>query len=130
MKKCPRCDRTYSESETFCEDDGNALIGADPAFVGSSGGGNATECPVCGGKAEPGEIICNFCGARLSPETPAPAPPPQQNQGFGQRQTSVPDEPPADVPQRFTGQMPEQDVEEESGGGYLRTAGYVVAALI
>jgi TonB family protein len=23
------------------------------------------ECPVCGGKAEPGEVICNFCGARL-----------------------------------------------------------------
>ncbi len=23
------------------------------------------ECPVCGGKAEPGEVMCNFCGARL-----------------------------------------------------------------
>jgi TonB family protein len=23
------------------------------------------ECTVCGGKAEPGELMCNFCGARL-----------------------------------------------------------------
>jgi len=38
------------------------------------------ECSVCGGKAEPGELMCNFCGARLpvsegaaSAGDPAPA---------------------------------------------------------
>ena len=73
MKRCPSCDKTYPDSETFCETDGTALVGADPAFVQGAAGG--VECPVCGGKAEPGEVICNFCGARLSGEGAPSAPP-------------------------------------------------------
>src|SRR5580698_9884690 len=63
MKTCPRCNRTYPDSENFCEADSSPLI-STPAFTQQSASG-AMECPVCGGKAEPGEIICNFCGARL-----------------------------------------------------------------
>ena len=79
MKRCPRCDKTYPDSETFCEADGTALVSAGPAFsesAGNPGGGGAgdvIECPVCGGKAQPGELICNFCGARLGTESPAQA---------------------------------------------------------
>src|SRR5258705_8496908 len=71
MKRCPRCDKTYPDSETFCEADGTALVSAGPAFSESAGNpagggaGEVIECPVCGGRAEPGELICNFCGARL-----------------------------------------------------------------
>ncbi|HLW69541.1 MAG TPA: TonB family protein [Candidatus Binataceae bacterium] len=76
MKSCPRCGKSYPDSETFCEADGTALT------IGPAGGGRATtvmtgaeavgsegvECPVCGGKAQPGEVICNFCGTRLAPD--------------------------------------------------------------
>jgi len=33
------------------------------------------ECPVCGGKALPGEVRCNYCGARLRAEGSEPAEP-------------------------------------------------------
>ena len=75
MNRCPRCERTYPDSETFCDADGTALVQAGPAFVEaagrSSGEGEQIECPVCGGKAQPGELICNFCGARLGVESAA-----------------------------------------------------------
>src|ERR1700689_81512 len=82
MNRCPRCQRTYPDSEKFCDADGTALVpAAAPAFVEaaeSASGEGQIECPVCGGKAQPGELICNFCGARLGVEsaaetyTPAP----------------------------------------------------------
>jgi BON domain len=81
MKRCPRCDRSYPDSEAFCETDGSALVDAAPAFVEHGAGrqrpatadrGGAVECPVCGGKAEPGELICNFCGTRLAQEETPP----------------------------------------------------------
>jgi len=77
MKKCPRCEKTFPDSETFCEADGTALVPAGPAFAegaaatGAIAGGEQIECPVCGGKAQPGELICNFCGARLGVESAA-----------------------------------------------------------
>jgi TonB family protein len=68
MKTCPRCARSYPDAESFCEADGTALVAA----AGAAGTAKMVdadeqpiECPVCGGKAEPGEVICNFCGARL-----------------------------------------------------------------
>ena len=70
MKRCPSCDKTYPDSETFCETDGTALVGANPAFV--QGGAGGVECPVCGGKAEPGEIICNFCTSDCPARAPHP----------------------------------------------------------
>ena len=74
MKRCPRCEKTYPDSETFCEADGTALVQAGPAFAEGAGAGDEgaqVECPVCGGKAQPGELICNFCGARLGVESAA-----------------------------------------------------------
>ncbi|HVA81443.1 MAG TPA: BON domain-containing protein [Candidatus Binataceae bacterium] len=139
MKKCPSCDRTYPDSETFCETDGTALVGADPAFV--HGGAGGAECPVCGGKAEPGEVICNFCGARLSQDTPS-SPPPRKSR------PSEPARPAAQRPSpgrdrtmvssplsgQFTARMPEQapDQEDATGGvgGILRLIAYIAAALI
>ncbi|HUY26362.1 MAG TPA: BON domain-containing protein [Candidatus Binataceae bacterium] len=141
MKKCPSCDRTYPDSETFCETDGTALVGADPAFVrGGAGGG---ECPVCGGKAEPGEVICNFCGARLSPDTPSSAPPRDsrpsesarpaaQRPTPGRDRTVISSEPPRSG--QFTTRMPVQEPDEENETGgvgrILRLIAYIVAALI
>ena len=68
MKTCPRCARSYPDAESFCEVDGTALVAASGA-AGTTKMVDAPEepieCPVCGGKAEPGELMCNFCGARL-----------------------------------------------------------------
>ena len=76
MKTCPRCNRTYPDSENFCEADSSPLV-SEPAFTRQE---QPRECPVCGGKAEPGEIICNFCGARLDQsQAGAPPPPPPQS---------------------------------------------------
>src|SRR5882762_3699472 len=140
MKRCPRCDKTYPDSETFCELDGTALVGSGPAFA--AGTGRATiamptgdaaetpiECPVCGGKAQPGELICNFCGARLGAEPPSgsPAfitqPPPSSTR----RVTPSPAQP--NQSGRFTGRMP-QDEESEEGRSGLTVAAYVLAAIV
>ncbi len=135
MKRCPSCDKTYPDSETFCETDGTALVGTDPAFVGATRSGGGIECPVCGGKAEPGEVICNFCGARLTNE-PAAAP-------SATRRT--PSEPSSPQPTRLSSSGPgpaqsgytqrvtsEHEPYEDGGGGggFLRGLAYVVAALI
>ena len=75
MKNCPHCGRSYPDSDTFCEADGSKLAehgaaSAPAAAAGpSSTGGHAIECPTCGGRAEPGELICNFCGTRLGGES-------------------------------------------------------------
>src|SRR5579863_10068215 len=76
MKSCPRCGKEYPDSESFCETDGTALVAVGDAnpSAAESGDDNESaappsasviECPVCGGKAQPGEVICNFCGTRL-----------------------------------------------------------------
>src|SRR5579863_212418 len=75
MKTCPRCGKEYPDSESFCETDGTALVAVGDAnpSAAESGDDNESaapsasviECPVCGGKAQPGEVICNFCGTRL-----------------------------------------------------------------
>jgi TonB family protein len=136
MKKCPRCDRTFPDSETFCEADGTALVKAGPAFSESAArpvpGGESdavVECPVCGGKAQSGELICNFCGARLGVESPAiqfAAPPPASSPP---RTTKVARDPSSSM--RFTGKMPDsQDEEEESGRGMFGVLGYLLAAIV
>src|SRR5690349_1599024 len=128
MKKCPRCDRTYPDSESFYEADGSALAPATPAFVESAG--DKRECPVCGGKAEPGEVICNFCGARLEDGGQASPPPPS-----GPTRVAPPPPPPPSSLRSGATQVhtPAPDTappEEEEGGGFLGTIGYVVAAVI
>src|SRR5713101_3991869 len=133
MKRCPRCDKTYPDSETFCEVDGTALVSAGPAFsesAGNPGGaaGEVVECPVCGGKAQPGELICNFCGARLGVESLAqtytPPPPPSATAPRG---TRVARDPSSSM--RFTGKMPEGH-DEKAGRGMLAVLGYVLAAVV
>jgi hypothetical protein len=87
MKSCPQCARSYPDTETFCEDDGTkleisgaaagratTLMAEDETAAQTSA--SAVECPVCGGKAQPGELICNFCGTRLAPDAAAGAPGP------------------------------------------------------
>jgi hypothetical protein len=66
MKTCPRCNKSYPDSEKFCAIDGSALDAGASAVGGGSEQG--VDCPSCGGRAQPGETICNFCGARLKPE--------------------------------------------------------------
>jgi TonB family protein len=94
MKTCPRCEKTYPDSELFCEDDGAALeqSGAsagrettvmEPADAAPTQESGQRECPVCGGKAEPGEEICNFCGTRLTQEPAQPARAPQSSAAAG-----------------------------------------------
>jgi TonB family protein len=97
MKVCPQCGRSYADSEKYCAEDGTKLgdggttagratsvmaddragrattvMADDPAY--STGSPSGVECPVCGGKAQPGELICNFCGTRLGPDSPESGP--------------------------------------------------------
>ena len=132
MKTCPRCNRSYPDSENFCEADSSPLI-STPAFTQQSASG-AMECPVCGGKAEPGEIICNFCGARLdqTQTAPPPAPPtasaPTVSQpspyprlsGSGAASASQP---------AGTARM-QGPIEPEQGRSMLGIVGYVLAAIV
>lgn len=138
MKKCPRCDRTYPDSEKFCDADGTALVAAGPAFVESAGSrsdpgaAGQIECPTCGGRAEPGELICNYCGTRLGPEGSSPAAPTPQETNMGRAGTRISGEPPSRPSAQFTGRMPPEPSEEQEsgGGGFLTTAAYVAAALV
>jgi len=128
MKSCPRCQRTYPDNEVFCEADGTALVSAGPAFTRKSEPEGSIECPSCGGRAEPGEVICNFCGTRLIPEETAPPPPP--------RQSSLPRTEPArpsgrlasGSPMETGGLLPEEDNGE--GRSPLSILMYVLAAVV
>src|SRR5579871_1321402 len=80
MKRCPECSHTYPDSERFCSSDGAQLVPAESAgrvttqMPPDAAKEPGVECPVCGGKALPGEELCSFCGARLNAEQ-APAQP-------------------------------------------------------
>jgi TonB family protein len=130
MKRCPRCDKTYPDAETFCEADGTALVQAGPAFAESAGGneGQQIECPVCGGKAQPGELICNFCGARLGVESASePYTPPPSRPVTPARTATVRRDPSPSM--RITGRMPNDDGEQE-GRGMFGVLGYLIAAIV
>jgi TonB family protein len=83
MKSCSRCGKQYPDSEGFCETDGAALVAAPDMPRGrlttimsdETPAEQGLECPVCGGKALPGEVRCNYCGARLRSESSEPAEP-------------------------------------------------------
>src|SRR5690348_2211284 len=73
MKNCPRCGKQYPDSEGFCETDGAVLVEdtglprgrLTSVMTEQTHPEQNLECPVCGGKALPGEVRCNYCGARL-----------------------------------------------------------------
>lgn len=141
MKICPQCAKSYPDSELFCEDDGakldiggaaagrvTTLMADDDASAKTSMGG--VECPVCGGKAQPGELICNFCGTRLTADTaesapsPAVAPPPRPAP-----ETFVP------ASERSPSRgFPATPIDESAGGeagrGILGTLSFIAAAII
>jgi TonB family protein len=135
MKRCPRCEKTYPDSETFCEVDGTALVQSGPAFAEGAGrasagedAGQQIECPVCGGKAQPGELICNFCGARLGVETAAEQYTPPPSRTTPPRTATV--RPGPSPSMRITGKMPDGDDGEEKGRGMFGVAAYLIAAII
>jgi len=139
MKTCPQCARTYPDAESFCEADGTALV---PAAAGASGTARMTgateapiECPVCGGKAEPGEVMCNFCGARL-PVSEAQAAPARPSAAGSAGASGTARRPENFVPSRdkftstqFTPPTP-PDEDAEGGRSVATLIGYSVAALV
>jgi TonB family protein len=148
MKRCPRCERTFPDTEKFCGDDGTALVpatGARTTAVDAPPIPSADvppdpdariECPVCGGKAEPGEVICNFCGARLD-QTAAPHPP-QQSGMFRAGTMQAPPPPPRSTGETIRVNDQDHSFDDESpldGGappsrGIVGIIGYIVAALV
>jgi len=135
MKRCPRCEKTFPDSETFCEADGTALVQAGPAFAegaaatGAGEFGEQIECPVCGGKAQPGELICNFCGARLGVESAAPSYTPPSSSAPPRGRTTVRRD--ASPSMRITGKMPDGDNDsEEEGRRRFGFVWYLIAAII
>jgi TonB family protein len=129
MKRCPRCEKTYPDSETFCDVDGTALVPTGPAFAESAGGeqGQQIECPVCGGKAQPGELICNFCGARLGVDSAAEQyTPPPSRPSTPARNPTVRRGPSPSRP--ITARMPEGNDGE--GRGMFGVLGYLIAAIV
>lgn len=138
MKTCPRCGKTYPDSEQFCESDGTALVPSEPAGRPTSlmeendtaaGEENPVECPVCGGKAQPGELICNFCGARLAtPEVKAAEPrSPIRPETFVPSRENVTSEQLGEQPGE---EVPSGEEEGSSGRRLLVGIGYTLAALI
>src|ERR1700726_16319 len=129
MKTCPRCNRTYSDSENFCEADSTQLV-STPAFAQQSTS-TRVECPVCGGKAEPGEIICNFCGARLDASAP---PPPEPRTATSSGSLRFPTGQPtgtARVEHPSPDDRPGDEREEPAGSRrWIGIIGYTIAALI
>jgi TonB family protein len=113
MKTCPQCEKTFPDSEQFCDADGSQLVSAGAASPRAAQSAGGIACPVCGGKAEPGEVICNFCGARLDGQSGRP--------GAG----LAPEPEPPEV--TFEGDRPEE--ETPAGRRIFGTIGYTVAAL-
>jgi len=142
MKRCPQCNKTYPDAERFCADDGTALVPAGGApttrvedLPGSQAGGaqqeQRIECPVCGGKAAPGEIICNFCGARLDASA---APTPEPARPTPSASMRVPTQQPigtARVEHTFSDERPDgAEAVPEGSHGWLGLIGYTIAALV
>jgi TonB family protein len=143
MKTCPQCNRSYPDAESFCESDGTALVSA----AGAAGTARMAdpreeplECPVCGGKAEPGELMCNFCGARLpaSGAEPSGGPAPARGATPGGEGAGAPRRSPETyVPARdkltatdFTPPTPPDEEAADDGRRSLSSlVGYSVAAI-
>jgi TonB family protein len=147
MKTCPQCARNYPDTESFCEADGTALT----TVAGAAGTARMTEapeasieCAVCGGKAEPGELMCNFCGARLpvsgaaSPtQRPTPAADPRPASGGAGSGTTrrrvenyVPSRDKMTVTDFTPPEPPDDEAEDEPRRSLTSVVGYSIAAII
>lgn len=129
MKRCPECSNMFPDSERFCSSDGAQLVPAD------SGGRDTVqmplpdakeptvECPVCGGKALPGEELCSFCGARLGSVESPPQP------SFTIPRQTVLQPPPQ---QSLGGQSFDDEPTREPSGSrsFFAFTGYLVAAIV
>lgn len=134
MKSCPKCGRTYPETEKFCAQDGTQLQSAQAGQaqvterLDSSSG---IQCPVCGGRALAGEEMCSFCGTRLTES---------QESGVAQPTPSPTIAPPRGYPpasQQFTQSFDDESSGADTGhqdsrssvGRVLSGIGYALAAL-
>jgi len=139
MKSCPRCGKGYPDSETFCEDDGVALavasggpVRATTVMTGDmphSAAAAEIECPVCGGKAQPGEVICNFCGTRLVNDSPAvnPSAPPAKTRVSPENYVPASDRP------TVLDHHAADDANGDEGStdrGIIGVLGFVIAAVL
>jgi len=88
------------------------------------------ECPVCGGKALPGEVRCNYCGARLRAEGPEPAEPPLSAETANSQTLASNESPPG--PQEFgdaSFYAPEPD-SPRTGRRVFKILGFSSAAIV
>jgi len=101
------------------------------------------ECPVCGGKAEPGELMCNFCGARLpvsggagpagGPASPrGAAPGGAAGAGAPRRrpETYIPAQDRLTATQFIPPTPPEDEADDEPRRPLTSVIGYSIAALV
>jgi TonB family protein len=144
MKTCPRCARNYPDAESFCEADGSQLVPAGAAGTAKMADAPEApiECSVCGGKAEPGELMCNFCGARLpvgegaaSAGGPAPArgaAPGGAGAGTQRRrpETYIPAQDRLTATDFTPPVPPDDEGEDESRRSMASVVGYSVAAVV
>src|SRR5216683_678304 len=137
MKSCPRCGKAYPDTETFCENDGSALaqggarettvMAGDEEPAGQPAG--VIECPVFGCKAEPGELICNFCGTRLAPETGQASGPSAARSAADSPETFVPAHDRIET-RRAAAKTPIRTAESSGGRRLLGVVGYSLAAIL
>ncbi len=130
MTKCPRCARTYPDSERFCADDGSSLepesgAGARATEVMSEhAGSQATRllaCPACGANVKADEQICPYCGSALAGYAP-PAPARGAGAADGGPQEGLDDS--------FEGEGRGSGDEGWSGRRLVAVIGYSLAALV
>src|SRR5260370_15163027 len=137
MKRWTGGGEGYPDTETFCENDGTALaqggvretavMAADEESPGQPAG--VIECPVCGGKAEPGELICNFCGTRLAPETGQASGPSAGRSAADGPETFVPAHDRIET-RRAAAKTPIRTAESSGGRRLLGVVGYSLAAIL
>ena len=89
----------------------------------------AVECPVCGGKAQPGELICNFCGTRLATDSAEGATGAAPSLARSSPETFVPssDRAASRGSQTAATEIPS---EAEAGRGIVGILGFAAAAVI